>query len=163
MIILPSPAIKTLQEKTLVGKRLKMSFTNNKTAQLWGAFMPRKGEVVNTVTSDLYSINVYTEDFFLNFNPITEFEKWAASEVTNHDTIPDGMEGFTIPEGLYAVFHYKGSSADAPKVFQYIFSEWLPQSGYTIDNRPHFEVLGDKYINSDPQSEEEIWIPIKKN
>ncbi|OIQ22451.1 MAG: GyrI-like domain-containing protein [Flavobacterium sp. MedPE-SWcel] len=159
--MLPSPTIKTLQEKILVGQRLTMSFVNNKTAQLWGAFMPLKGKVVNTVTSDLYSVNVYPEDFFLNFNPTTEFEKWAASEVTNHDTIPDGMESFTIPEGLYAVFHYKGSSDDAPKVFQYIFSEWLPQSGYTLDNRPHFEVLGDKYRNSDPLSEEEIWIPIK--
>jgi predicted transcriptional regulator YdeE len=31
-----------------------------------------------------------------------------------------------------------------------------------IDNRPHFEVLGDKYKNNDPSSEEEIWIPIRK-
>jgi hypothetical protein len=26
---------------------------------------------------------------------------------------------------------------------------------------PHFEVLGDKYKNNDPSSEEEVWIPIK--
>lgn len=61
---------------------------------------------------------------------------------------------------MYAVFDYKGSSDDG-SVFKYIFNTWLPQSGYQLDNRPHFEVLGDKYRNSDPNSEEEIWIPIK--
>jgi AraC family transcriptional regulator len=32
---------------------------------------------------------------------------------------------------------------------------------YELDDRPHFEILGDKYKNNDPNSEEEIWIPIK--
>ena len=34
-------------------------------------------------------------------------------------------------------------------------------SKYSIDNRPHFEIIGEKYKNNDPNSEEEIWIPIK--
>jgi AraC family transcriptional regulator len=38
----------------------------------------------------------------------------------------------------------------------------LPNLGYTLDDRAHFEVLGEKYKNNDPLSEEEIWIPIKK-
>jgi AraC family transcriptional regulator len=33
---------------------------------------------------------------------------------------------------------------------------------YFLDDRPHFEILGDKYKNGDPDSEEEIWIPIKQ-
>jgi AraC family transcriptional regulator len=49
----------------------------------------------------------------------------------------------------------------APKTFQYIFGTWLPNSEYVLDNRPHFEILGEKYKNDDPTSEEEIWIPIK--
>ena len=47
------------------------------------------------------------------------------------------------------------------RIFQYIFGTWLPTSIYTIDNLPHFEILGKKYKNNDPTSEEEIWIPIK--
>lgn len=46
-------------------------------------------------------------------------------------------------------------------IFQYIFGTWLPASGYYLDNRPHFEILGHKYKNNDPDSEEEIWIPVK--
>ena len=58
------------------------------------------------------------------------------------------------------IFDYKGSSTDT-SIFQYIFRTWLPSSSYQLDDRPHFEVLGAKYKNNDPESEEEIWIPIK--
>jgi AraC family transcriptional regulator len=86
--------------------------------------------------------------------------KWATVEVSHFDSVPIDMETFILPGGLYAVFHYKGSSSD-PSIFQYIFGTWLPSSAYTLDNRPHFEVLGGKYKNNDPTSEEEIWIPIR--
>jgi AraC family transcriptional regulator len=69
------------------------------------------------------------------------------------------MEDFELPGGRYAVFSYRGSSAD-PAPFTHIYSEWLPQSGYALDDRPHFEVLGPKFKPNHPDSEEEIWIPI---
>ena len=81
-------------------------------------------------------------------------------QVADFNTIPQGMETFELPGGLYAVFHYKGNTANAAEVFRYILQEWLPQSGYELDNRPHFEVLGEKYSNCSDESEEEIWIPI---
>jgi AraC family transcriptional regulator len=44
---------------------------------------------------------------------------------------------------------------------KYIYTEWLPNSGFQLDNKPHFEVLGDNYLgHENPESEEEIWIPI---
>ena len=89
-----------------------------------------------------------------------EFEKWAAVEVPDFDTIPAGMETFVLPAGLYAVFDYKGSSTDT-QIFQHIFGVWLPGSNFVLDARPHFEILGEKYKNADPNSEEEIWIPVK--
>ncbi|MCB0855813.1 MAG: GyrI-like domain-containing protein, partial [Bacteroidetes bacterium] len=46
-------------------------------------------------------------------------------------------------------------------IFQYIFFECLPKSDYLLDNRPHFEVLGEKAKLNDPNSEEEIWVPIR--
>jgi AraC family transcriptional regulator len=39
---------------------------------------------------------------------------------------------------------------------------WLPSSDYVLDNRPHFEILGEKYKINDPESEEKIWIPVRK-
>jgi AraC family transcriptional regulator len=50
---------------------------------------------------------------------------------------------------------------DFGSFMNYIFMEWLPQSNYQLDNRPHFQILGEKYKHNQPDSEEEVWIPIK--
>lgn len=155
------PRIESLKEKKLIGKRMTMSLVNNKTGELWRSFMPVRKEITNTLTSDLISMAVYKPNHFENFNPNNEFEKWATVEVTDYEKIPDEMETFTLPGGLYAVFDYKGSSNDS-SIFQYIFGTWLPNSDYLLDDRPHFEILGEKYKNADPESEEEICIPVRK-
>lgn len=103
---------------------------------------------------------VYQPAHFAAFKPTNEFEKWATVEVADFDNVPIGMETFVLPSGLYAVFNYEGSSADN-SIFQYLFRTWLPSSDYVLDNRPHFEVLGDQYKNNDPTSKEAIWIPIR--
>jgi AraC family transcriptional regulator len=81
--------------------------------------------------------------------------------VADFEKIPTGMEGFVLSRGLYAIFHYRGSSAEIATLYRSIFEEWLPNSNYTLDQRPHVEVMGEKYKNNEPDSEEEIWIPIK--
>ncbi len=159
--IIQPPAIKILAEKKLVGKRMEMSFSENKTAELWKSFMSRRKEIKNNIGSELYSMQIYEPLFFNNFNPNKAFEKWATIEVSGFDSVPNGMETFTLKEGLYAVFQYKGDASAAGATFQYILGTWLPNSDYTLDNRPHFEILGEKYKKDHPDSEEEIWIPVK--
>ncbi len=137
-----------------------MSLADNQTAGLWKSFMPIRTEITNRMSNDLISMQVYPPGYFSAFSPFNTFEKWATMEVTNFDNLPEGMESFRLEKGLYAVFDYQGLSND-PAIFQYIFQTWLPDSVYELDDRPHFEVLGEKYKNNDPTSEEEIWIPIK--
>jgi len=155
------PRIETIKEKKLVGTRLTMSLSDNKTGELWKSFMPRRKEITGNLTNDFISMAIYQPTHFADFNPTNDFEKWAAVEVTDFEHVPTDMETFTLAGGLYAVFDYKGSSTDI-RIFQYIFGVWLPNSDYQLDDRPHFEVLGDKYKNADPNSEEEIWIPVRK-
>jgi AraC family transcriptional regulator len=155
------PRIETIPGKKLVGTRQIMSFSNNQTAGLWKNFMQRRNEIHNNIGAELYSMQIYAPGFFDHFNPATAFEKWAATEVTDFNTVPAGMETIILPGGLYAVFMYKGTATTAAGTFQYILGTWLPNSEYTLDSRPHFEILGEKYKNNHPDSEEEIWIPIK--
>jgi AraC family transcriptional regulator len=70
------PRIETLPEKKFIGKKIMMSFSNNKTFELWKSFMPCLREIQNNVGSELYSIEVYEPSFFETFNPETKFEKW---------------------------------------------------------------------------------------
>ena len=92
----------------------------------------------------------------------TEFEKWAVVEVSRAESLPDGMETYKLQGGLYAVFLHEGPASMAPKTLQYIFSKWLPQSGYEVDGREHFEVLREGYDPQDPGAREFIWIPIRE-
>jgi AraC family transcriptional regulator len=157
------PRIEILPEKKLVGKSMKMSLANNKTFELWQSFMPRRKSVKNTVSTDLYSMQVYDSPlYFKDFNPHTPFTKWATVEVSSFHGISEDLETYRLTGGLYAVFVHKGPPSEFPKTFQLIFGQWLPTSEYALDNREHFERLGDKYKNNDPTSEEEVWVPIKR-
>lgn len=127
------PRIEVLKVKKLVGLNLKMSLTNNRTAQLWGQFAPRIKEIQHRASEDKISMQIYPPNYYAQFNPTTEFEKWATVEVTSFEAIPEGMQTFVLQEGLYAVFDYKGSSA-APSIFPYIFTEWIPNSDYAVDD-----------------------------
>ena len=153
--------LETILSKKLVGARTRMSFINNRTFELWRSFMPRRKEIKNAVRPDLYSMEIYGPQFFARFDPAREFEKWAAIEVTDFNTVPGGLETFTLPEGLYAVFSYKGPGSAASRFVQQIFTDWLPKSEFRLDERPHFALMGAKYLNEDPNSEEELWIPVK--
>ncbi len=152
--------IEHLNQKKLIGKRLRMSLADDKTFQLWKSFMPRRKEITNNLNADMLSMQVYKEPLRKgDFNQ--EFEKWAVLEVSDFETVPKEMKTFILKSGTYAVFNYKGLSTDK-RIFIYIFENWLPKSDYLLDNRPHFEILGENYKNGDPNSEEEIWIPIKQ-
>ncbi len=153
--------IDLLPEKKLIGNRMEMSFTNNRTGELWRSFMPRRNQISNPVNADLYSIEVYPPQFFDRFDPSALFEKWAAMEVEDFHAVPKEMEMITLPSGLYAVFLHKGPASEGPKTYNFIFQTWLPNSDYQLDHRPHFALMGEKYKQDDPGSEEEIWIPIK--
>ncbi|WP_420574109.1 GyrI-like domain-containing protein [Kordia sp.] len=156
------PIIQTFPQKKLVGKSARMSLIQNSTPILWKSFMQQRKSIENSVGTDLYSIQVYDEvSYFKNFNPQTEFTKLAMTEVSSFENIPETMETLTIASGLYAVFNYKGLPQNFSHMANYIFGEWLPNSEYELDNRPHFEVLGDKYIPNSEDSQEEVWIPIQ--
>jgi AraC family transcriptional regulator len=158
-IVVLTPKILALPETLLVGKKRSMSLLDNQTQALWQSFMPRRELITNRIGNDYYSVQNYNPDYFEHFNPSKTFEKWAAAAVKAFENIPSEMESFILPAGLYAVFEHKGMDT---AIFQQIFSEWLPNAPYVLDDRPHFELLGEKYKNEDPNSEEQIWIPIRQ-
>lgn len=151
-----------LPSKKFIGQKITMNYANNLTGQLWRNFMPFKKEIQNTIGQELYSIEIYPEHFFDSFNPTVNFDKWAAVEVSQLDAIPENMQTLIVPEGKYAVFHYKGKPENAPAFFNNIFTNWLPEQKLEVDNRPHLAIMGEKYKNNSDDSEEEIWIPVRE-
>jgi len=154
------PRLQRLKARRLIGHSVSMSLQENRTQELWSCFMPHRRRITSVNAAILYSVQVYPAGYFDAFNPATSFEKWAALEVSKGAVVPEGMKEIVVPEGEYAVFHYRGVPANAASFFTYIFTEWLPASAYKLDARPHFELLGEKYSNDSADSEEEIWIPV---
>lgn len=156
-----TPKITTISERKVIGMCLEMSYADYKSGELWQRFMPRSNEVQNRVGTEYFSIQQFSKAYWHNFSPSNSFKKWAAVEVTAIANVPTAMESFIIPQGLYAVFVFKGYASTAASFFASIFNSWLPNSIYDLADRPHFEILGDNYKNDDPNSEEEVWIPIQ--
>jgi AraC family transcriptional regulator len=155
-----NPTLKIFPITKFIGKNLSFTYADYRAFELWSNFMPRRKEIQNAIGLELYTIQINPDNF--DFNPNTSFVKWAAVQVSTFDFVPDAMETLEIEEGLYAVFNYKGDQNNVAVFFNSIYNEWLPSSDYQLDTRPQFEILGEKYKNNSTESQEEIWIPIRK-
>lgn len=151
-----------VDQKIIVGMKLEISLLENQTQILWQTFLPKLNSISNRLDNNLISMSIYPSDYFQSFNPSNRFMKWAGVEVSEDSNLSDGLEIIKIPKGSYVQFLYQGLPSQAGPFYQSIFQEWFPRSGYRLDQRPHFEVLGDKYKNNDPSSEEMIYIPVMK-
>lgn len=91
-----------------------------------------------------------------------DFKYGIGREYVQGAAIPDGYEILTIPANIWAVFKCVGPMPKAMhKVWQRIYSEWLPQAEYERVQDYDFEA----YTDGDNQSEDyvsEIWVPVKK-
>ena len=157
------PEILEITVRKLIGMRINTSLSENKTRELWQRFMPRRKEINNIANSELFSVQIYDERQAADsFTEDTIFEKWAAVEVNDIDNVPEGMESHSLSGGKYAVFIHKGTWSAFYQTSQYIFGTWLPESEFELDDREHFEIMGEKYFGpDDPNSEEEVWVPIR--
>ncbi len=139
-----------------------MSLAHDQTFELWRSFAPRIREIKNRPNKDRYSLKIFPfSPGLAQLTTNTLFQKWAGVPVTDFSDVPEGMQTLIIPEGLYAVFNHKGNAKVFGQTLESIFTQWLPASAYQLDDRPHFEILGENYQVSDPESEETIWIPIQ--
>ncbi len=145
-----------------------MSLVNNQTKALFAAFRPRIQEIEGRLQSEIdftYCVQVYPESMtFNNFDPNMQFERWAAVSVNQLAEPPIGMEEYNISGGVYATFSYKGTIVNYKNVAHDFYTKWLPKSGYVVDKREHFEIMGTDYFGPfNPDSKEDIWIPVSRN
>lgn len=147
--------------RQLAGQRVRMSLVQNRSAELWQAFRPLATQVSGRIGGDFFSVQVYDGvEYFTAFRPDRDFTRWAAVEITEGSALPAGLEILELPAGQYAVFDYRGTPAEFAAYAEQIYGRLLPQAGFRLDNRPHFEILGPAYRPNDSNAEETIWIPV---
>jgi AraC family transcriptional regulator len=102
-----------------------------------------------------------------DFNPETgEFVYVIGMEVAEGSLAPEGMVYRSFPELEYAVFTTPKSndesfSTSIQSTWNYIFTEWFPQSGYQHYGSMEFELYDERCYGS-ANKEMDIYIPVKK-
>lgn len=96
--------------------------------------------------------------------------RWGISEemeyylgVTTHVDIPDcikvnpsyNMDELQLPKATWVILEANGPLPEAVQsIYKKFYSEWLPNSGYDLDDLPVIEC----YLQNNRQ---EVWIPVK--
>lgn len=149
------PQIVKLPAFTVAGKLYHGNNEKNEIALMWREYGPQM-QHVNHVVEPHVSYGVMD-----NFDSTTgEFDYIAAQKVSQVEDLPPGVVSWQIPQQTYAVF-----STTLPtlrEVFDKIYNEWLPESGYGRALGPEFELYDERFNPAEIHSKLDLYIPIRK-
>lgn len=162
-----TPEIVTNEEKYYIGMKTQYysddSEKNNlgeKLPALWDEFLLRMEEVKHIKMQVGYGI--IQQQLLPNLLKNTDhteanLEYYAVVEVSSVKSIPEGMVSISTPKATYATFRHKGKPMEVNNTVNYIYSNWLMQSGkqhnYRHTYEADIEIYGEEYI---PDSEESV-------
>ena len=155
--------ILSLPPMTLVGVAHETSLSAAETPALWRRFGPRIREIDERADDWRYSLRQYPAELSLNhLTPETRYREWAAVAVNSGAQLPAGLETLRLTGGLYVRCLHRGLPGEIGDTVNYLFGQWLPTSGYDVDNgRPHFERMAPNYRPDDPEAQEEMYVPLQ--
>lgn len=148
---------------TVVGKSIQTSIVNGENYRNIAAFWNESNQ--NGLTRELAKNcgSLGLLGICVDFDNEQESLTYLIGVEKNIDRMPTDWEERQIPSATWAVFPVRGAMPNAiQKVWERIFSEWFPSTGYQHAAGPEMEVYPS---DADPSSEDyysEIWIPIKK-
>jgi AraC family transcriptional regulator len=125
---------------------------------LWNRLIPRLAEIPDRARPDVsYGVCVGVEPAA---GAAAEFDYTACVEVTSLRRVPDGMVGFTVPAGTYAVFTHRGHITGIGATTQRVWREWMPAAGLKPTGAPDFELYDERFCMDAPGSEVDIYVPV---
>ncbi|MFD0673108.1 GyrI-like domain-containing protein [Cohnella sp. GCM10027633] len=91
-----------------------------------------------------------------------EFNYLIAVAAPSEAEVPEGYEARVIPAYTWAVFTSVGAMPDAIQtVWNRVFQEWFPATGYEHAGGPEFELYPPGDVNADDYRCE-VWLPVAK-
>jgi AraC family transcriptional regulator len=127
---------------------------NMEIPQLWQAFGPRMGELVQAAGEPIaYGVMDHFDE------ASGEFDYLAGIKVSEGGDLPGDMVSWEIPAQTYAVVSTTLPTIRA--VFDELYNAWLPASGYKRAPGPEFESYDERFNAAEPHSELDLYIPIE--
>jgi AraC family transcriptional regulator len=121
---------------------------------LWDQFMARLAEVPDTVRGCCYGVVVPVA------GDSDELDYYAAIEVRHADALPAGIHRIEIPAATYATFLHRGLGKLVDHTVDFIYSNWLCQSGQRHDGGPDLEIYDASFDPLSEQSQMRYAIPV---
>jgi AraC family transcriptional regulator len=154
------PELVELPEKILVGISFFISDDTEITSltKEWNRFINEVGTIKNkTVPECFYQVQYWSDNQELG--GLYFFTGTEVTEVTNLNPL---FVVKIIPKGKYLRFIHKGFSNKVGYTYNYIYTQFLPETDYKLTKPFNFEYYGEKYKGAcNDQSESEIYIPIE--
>ena len=91
----------------------------------------------------------------------TGMDYMCAVEVGDFGDVPRELTRLSIGEHLYAHFAHQGHVTQLRRMWQAIFNEWLPGSGYEIVQAPDFERYGETFNPMRGEGLLELFVPVR--
>ncbi|HYM20327.1 MAG TPA: GyrI-like domain-containing protein [Candidatus Kapabacteria bacterium] len=129
----------------------------------WNEFAKQHTTIPYAILPGVFGIEDYSRDFDMNEGGFPKYYYIAGYAVTDLGNIPEGMTGKEIPAAKYAVFTYNGEVSRLHEFFGYIYGEWMPTSGYSMDPKLSldFEFYSEPSMDMN-NVHLEIWVPVVK-
>jgi AraC family transcriptional regulator len=149
------PRIVSRQAFRVAGLVHRGKADGEKLGALWGGFFARKGELQHQIEPNVaYGV-------MANYDEASgEFDYIAACQVASGDGLPSGFVCVDVPAANWAVF--TTTMPEMTQTYPFIYSTWLPGSGYQHAPAPEFELYGETFDPANPASKFDIYIPIVK-
>jgi AraC-like DNA-binding protein/predicted transcriptional regulator YdeE len=113
---------------------------------LWGAFVPRLGEIENRIPGVCYGVVRQERD------GDERLEYHAAIAVTGAAALPEGMSMIEIPAAKYARFEHRGPAQKLDHTVSYAYATWLSQSEHRHSYGPDLEFYGERWHSTSNDS-----------
>lgn len=156
------PKTRLMEAIQLMGYSVTHQLAADQTTKLWERFMPVYMAHQPQRKLPLFSVQEYAISSFDEFTPQTPFTHWAACLSNALLSLPEDFRTVHIPEGWYWVDTLYGPPSGLSMVMQNAITA-LTQEGYEVDmSRPHFQRMDHRYKHNEADSEEDLFIPIKK-
>jgi len=145
----------------VVGLPLKVGHaTTHEISTLWDRLIARVGEIPGRIEGSAYGL-------LYNFDKREgSFDYLASVAVEGDAAVPDGMARIEVAAQTYAVFTHRIEnpvlSQDLPRVFNYIYGTWLPDSGYLVAEGPEIEYYDSRFDPNNNSGEIDLYIPVCK-
>ncbi|NYH26081.1 AraC family transcriptional regulator [Paraburkholderia bryophila] len=120
----------------------------------WQRFNAYFGKVPGQVGGVAYGVG-YNADEAGNFDYL------CGVEVSDFSALPAEFSRVRIPAQRYAVFSHREHVSTIRRTMNTIWNQWLPASGHTPADAPHFERYDEKFDPISGMGGLEIWLPLK--